>query len=1003
MMSETSNTAPNGENDLADNTAAGRTSGDASDIKALITRLTDQFMSADERTASTLQAIQTQIATLSAQSRAARANVPDHLVGAFDRIDDAIAGLAQKVAGQVSDSHAATTMDTAEAEAVFAAFASNGAPQAEPASTNLRETVADVPVQAQYAEPAAAAPSQAGNPDQPWDRESAEALTRIYESDAPNLAPQMVAPAQVAAPASGLAQVQAQAEPMPAPQPAASASAAPMASPAAMAAVNPAAMTAAAVTLDQPWLEDRFAQIADQVAQTLTSSDAEVSFSQISKRLDDLESRFERALQDVAVKPDTDALSAIESYINEIAGQVEQSREELSRVGAIEQEIMALADRLSEERLSSMTAANQPAPAAPEIDFDSIADLVADRLAAQQPHQSAADIDFSSVADLVADRLASQSAMADSGDRVMEETGALKSLVGSMIEQQREAGDQTNAMLDTVQKALIRVLDRIDSLETAQLTIADRIDRVETPAPAARPSPAPSQPPMQAAPQPSTFEPQAPPALRAAEPQADFVPRTQPAPGAAPLAPPPTSQQPEGEPQDGKRQSFIDAARRAAQAASSRPTLSAPLAASGRSDGPPPQRTEDDFTRQAPEPMADDMPEERAVAGGSARSRLWFATFILAVLAVGAGAYIVKGPSNSDSPVARQLITPETLARERAAAESGQPAKSNTVREGSSNDESNSGTESKAPTGSTRIASATSSDSVPLGISIQQSDRELTPAELAQLEARRRQAEASSKLASALPTGAVPAALVPGATTDTAPAIGRSVGADERGSEMMPPAKIGPASLRTSAANGNASAQFEVGARFAEGRGVDQDFKQAAAWYEKSAKQGFALAQYRLATLYERGLGTGKDFNLAKYWYLKSANQGTIKAMHNLAVLTAGQGNGAKPDYQSAAAWFNRAAERGLADSQFNLAILYQNGLGVPKDMKESYKWFSLAARAGDTEAKSQEKAISAELSAADRTAVDRLVSQWRAKSYDLATNDPQKAGSLWQASTSAS
>ena len=34
-----------------------------------------------------------------------------------------------------------------------------------------------------------------------------------------------------------------------------------------------------------------------------------------------------------------------------------------------------------------------------------------------------------------------------------------------------------------------------------------------------------------------------------------------------------------------------------------------------------------------------------------------------------------------------------------------------------------------------------------------------------------------------------------------------------------------------------------------------------------------------------------------------------------------------------------------------NLAILYQNGLGVPKDLKLAYKWLALAKRGGDQEA----------------------------------------------------
>lgn len=915
MMSETIKAA------LQDSQAVSSV-GEVADIKDLITRLTDQFASSDARTAATLDAIQQQLATLSAQSRAARARVPSHLEVAFDRIDDAIAGLAQKLADAPEPKH--PRADVEHAEAVFEAFA-NGDDEALP---ELRTTVEEPsPVDVTQAvedsadEHGLSAVSKAGNPDEPWDAASAEALTRIYESDPVDLAPGL----EVSEPVQAPVPVEVPSEPT---EPE----------------IIPEAGLAPVVGVDQPWLEERFVSIADQVAQTLTTTEAEVSFSEISRRLDDLESRFEQALQDVAVKPDSEALASIEGYINELSGQVEQSRQEFSRVGVIEQEIVALADRLSEDRIASF-AAVAPQIEAPEIDFASIADLVAERLSVQQ-------------------------AMDETSATLVDDTSELRSLVGSLVESQRESGEQTNAMLDTVQKALIRVLDRIDTLETAQLSIAERLE----------------QPPAEHLEQPAAVAPLAaqmpamdhvapamepPPSIRTATPQEPAEQVPQPLPGAAPLAAPPADAAPQ--PDETKRQNFIEAARRAAQAAASRPTLSAPLAASNTDMRVSPA---DALDHGEPEIEQADMPEEKAVAGGSAKSRLWFATFVLAVLAVGAGAYLVKGTTvGGENPVARQLITPETLERERAGKAGGENTPA-VVREGTSNDKSDASSDGRS-TSPTQIASAVSADNVPQGITVQEGG---SPA-----------------------AGAVPAALIPGAVTANAGALGSSNGAVDRGQAMMPPAKIGPASLRASAANGNASAQFEVGARFAEARGVDQDFKQAAVWYEKSAKQGFALAQYRIATLYERGLGVAKDHNLAKYWYMKSANQGTIKAMHNLAVLTAGQGSSSKPDYATAAAWFNRAAERGLADSQFNLAILYQNGLGVPKDLKESYKWFSLAARAGDAEAKTQEKALASQLSVADRTGVDQAVSQWRAKSYDLATNDPTKAGNLWQAASSAS
>jgi localization factor PodJL len=163
------------------------------------------------------------------------------------------------------------------------------------------------------------------------------------------------------------------------------------------------------------------------------------------------------------------------------------------------------------------------------------------------------------------------------------------------------------------------------------------------------------------------------------------------------------------------------------------------------------------------------------------------------------------------------------------------------------------------------------------------------------------------------------------------------------------PESIGSATLRAAAGKGEPGAAFEIGVRYAEGKGVAPDYAAAAKWYERAAQGGVVPATFRLGTLYEKGLGTKKDLDAARGYYLQAAEKGSAKAMHNLAVLDA-DGGGLGPNYKSAAQWFRKAAERGVADSQFNLGILYARGIGVEQNLAESYKWFSLAAAQGDTD-----------------------------------------------------
>ncbi len=164
------------------------------------------------------------------------------------------------------------------------------------------------------------------------------------------------------------------------------------------------------------------------------------------------------------------------------------------------------------------------------------------------------------------------------------------------------------------------------------------------------------------------------------------------------------------------------------------------------------------------------------------------------------------------------------------------------------------------------------------------------------------------------------------------------------------PATIGGSALRTAAASGNAAAEYEVGVRYAEGRGVAANSAEASRWLELAAQRGLALAQFRLAGLYEKGIGVKKDIETARRLYKAAAEQGNAKAMHNLAVLYA-EGAALKPDYRTAAQWFRLASDHGVSDSQYNLAILYARGIGVDQSLSESYKWFALAASQGDQEA----------------------------------------------------
>jgi localization factor PodJL len=202
----------------------------------------------------------------------------------------------------------------------------------------------------------------------------------------------------------------------------------------------------------------------------------------------------------------------------------------------------------------------------------------------------------------------------------------------------------------------------------------------------------------------------------------------------------------------------------------------------------------------------------------------------------------------------------------------------------------------------------------------------------------------------------------------------------------LAPEAVGPIELRQAAADGDARAQFEIGAIYTEGRAVKQDYAAAATWYERSAAQGFVPAQYRLGNLYEAGNGVEKDIEVAKLWYQRGAEAGNRMAMHNLAALYA-SGQLGEQQFETAAEWFEQAANRGMTDSQFNLGMLYARGLGVEQDLEQSYKWFSLAARNGDADAGKARDDMARSLSADAVKVLNEDIAAWKAEPIDLSAN----------------
>lgn len=100
------------------------------------------------------------------------------------------------------------------------------------------------------------------------------------------------------------------------------------------------------------------------------------------------------------------------------------------------------------------------------------------------------------------------------------------------------------------------------------------------------------------------------------------------------------------------------------------------------------------------------------------------------------------------------------------------------------------------------------------------------------------------------------------------------------------------AAYQKGAAAGDITSQYYLGRMYELGKGLAQDYQQAAKWYTTSAERGDIIASdgmVGLASLYERGLGVPQDRNKAIALYRQAAavgNETAKAALQRLGVST---------------------------------------------------------------------------------------------------------------------
>ena len=150
-----------------------------------------------------------------------------------------------------------------------------------------------------------------------------------------------------------------------------------------------------------------------------------------------------------------------------------------------------------------------------------------------------------------------------------------------------------------------------------------------------------------------------------------------------------------------------------------------------------------------------------------------------------------------------------------------------------------------------------------------------------------------------------------------------------------------------------ASAQYNLGLMYAEGRHVAPNIKEAVVWFRQAAENDLLEAQYDLAEILVEGdLGIVRNLDEAVRWYRRVTSHDfrwpdfhplVTKAQFVLGEFYE-QGLGVPQDDQQAAAWFESAAERGHGHAQLRLGTMYLANRFVGSFFARGLMWIDLAA-----------------------------------------------------------
>ena len=150
-------------------------------------------------------------------------------------------------------------------------------------------------------------------------------------------------------------------------------------------------------------------------------------------------------------------------------------------------------------------------------------------------------------------------------------------------------------------------------------------------------------------------------------------------------------------------------------------------------------------------------------------------------------------------------------------------------------------------------------------------------------------------------------------------------------------------SIRYKAEQGDAKFQYVYGVCYEKGWGVDQNEKEALAWYRKAAAQENGPAYNSIGNYYRMGTVVTADSKQAFEWYQKGAQAKDDQAMLNLGNCYF-YGMGVEKDEKTAVKWWKDAADAGNVYAISQMGDCYYYGIGTEKDLAKAVEYLTQAA-----------------------------------------------------------